>query len=172
MRLFIGLPLSPEGRKQAADYMTALRKAGVKGTFTRPENLHVTLAFLGEQENTEAAEAYITFLCRPDVCGENLEYLGYSVPIDGATDYMDPEAVSNPIAYPDEETLAKGVAFLNLPAETSQLMDSLWLKVKTSGGNKTLIIGIIGLAVVIAVCAIFIIRRKKKKARRKSLYTK
>ena len=123
-------------------------------------------------QNKDAAEAYINFLCRPDICGENLEYLGYSVPIDGATDYMDPEAAANPIAYPDKETLARGVAFLNLPAETSQLMDSLWLKVKTSGGNKTLIIGIIGLAVVIAVCAIFIIRRKKKKARRKSLYTK
>ena len=123
-------------------------------------------------QNKEAAEAYINFLCRPDICGENLEYLGYSVPIDGATDYMDPEAASNPVAYPDEETLARGKAFLNLPAETSQLMDSLWLKVKTSGGNKTLIIGIIGLVVVIAVCAFFIIRRNKKKAKRKSLYTK
>lgn len=57
MRLFIGLPLAPEGRRQAAEYMTVLRKAGVRGSFTRPENLHVTLAFLGEQENTEAAEA-------------------------------------------------------------------------------------------------------------------
>ena len=123
-------------------------------------------------QNKEAAEAYIDFLCRPEICGENLEYLGYSVPIDGATDYMDPEAVANPVAYPDEKTLSRGAAFLNLPAETSQLMDSLWLKVKTSGGNKTLIIGIIGLVVVIAVCAFFIIRRNKKKAKRKSLYTK
>ena len=123
-------------------------------------------------QNKDAAEAYINFLCRPDVCGENLEYLGYSVPIDGATDYMDPEAVANPIAYPDEETLARGKAFLNLPQETSQLMDSLWLKVKTSGSSKTLLIGIIGLVVVIAVCAFFIIRRNKKKAKRKSLYTK
>ena len=123
-------------------------------------------------QNKEAAEAYIDFLCRPEICGENLEYLGYSVPIDGATDYMDPEAVANPVAYPDDKTLSRGAAFLNLPAETSQLMDSLWLKVKTSGGNKTLIIGIIGLVVVIAVCAFFIIRRNKKKAKRKSLYTK
>ena len=123
-------------------------------------------------QNKDAAEAYINFLCRPDICGENLEYLGYSVPIDGATDYMDPEAVANPVAYPDEKTLSRGAAFLNLPSETSQLMDSLWLKVKTSGGNKTLIIGIVGLVVVIAVCAFFIIRRNKKKAKRKSLYTK
>ena len=57
MRLFVGLPLDEEGRKQAADYMTRLRRAGVKGSFTRPENLHVTLAFLGEQENADAARA-------------------------------------------------------------------------------------------------------------------
>ena len=123
-------------------------------------------------QNKEAAEAYINFLCRPDICGENLEYLGYSVPIEGATDYMDPEAVSNPVAYPDEGTLSRSVAFLALPAETSQLMDSLWLKVKTSGSGKALVIGAIGLVVVIAVCAFFIIRRNKKKAKRKSLYSK
>ena len=123
-------------------------------------------------QNKEAAETYINFLCRPDICGGNMEYLGYSVPIEGAIDYMDPEAAANPVAYPDDATLARGKAFLYLPAETSQLMDSLWLKVKTSGGNKTLIIGIIGLVVVIAVCAFFVIRRNKKKAKRKSLYTK
>ena len=123
-------------------------------------------------QNKDAAEAYINFLCRPDICGANLEYLGYSAPIEGATDYMDPEAAANPVAYPDDAILARGKAFLFLPAETSQLMDSLWLKVKTSGGNKTLVIGIIGLVVVIAVCAFFIIRRSKKKAKRKSLYTK
>ncbi len=123
-------------------------------------------------QNKDAAEAYINFLCRPDICGENMEYLGYSVPIEGATDYMDPEAAANPIAYPDEKTLERGYIYLNLPAETSQLMDSLWLKVKTSGANKTLLIGIIGLVVVIAVCAFFIIRKNKKKAKRKSLYTK
>ncbi len=101
-----------------------------------------------------------------------MDYLGYSVPIEGATDYMDPEMAANPVAYPDEATLARGRAFLHLPAETSQLMDKLWLKVKTSGSNNALIIGIIGLVVVIAVCAFFIIRRNKKKAKRKSLYTK
>ena len=123
-------------------------------------------------QNKEAAEAYINFLCRPDINGENLDYLGYSTPIDGATDYMDPEMASNPIAYPDDETLARGKAFLNLPAETSQLMDSLWLKVKTTGSSKPLIIGIVGLVVVIAVAAFFIIRKNKKKAKRKSLYSK
>jgi len=123
-------------------------------------------------QNKDAAEAYIDFLCRPDVCGENLEYLGYSVPIEGAVDYMDPEMTSNPVAYPDEATLTRGQAYLNLPAETSQQMDSLWLKVKTTGSSNTLIIGIIGLVLVIAIAAILIIRKNQKKAKRKSMYSK
>ena len=49
MRLFYALPLSDETRASLEDVMTALRRAGVRGNFTRPENLHITLHFLGEQ---------------------------------------------------------------------------------------------------------------------------
>ena len=82
----------------------------------------------------EAAEMYINFLCDPEVCAENMEYLGYSVPESAAKEYMDPESVANEVAYPDEETLARGEYYLYLDAETTQLMDSLWLEVKTEGG--------------------------------------
>ena len=82
----------------------------------------------------EAAEMYINFLCDPEVCAENMEYLGYSVPESAAKEYMDPESVANEVAYPDEETLARGEYYLYLDTETTQLMDSLWLEVKTEGG--------------------------------------
>ncbi len=55
MRLFIALPLPDSARRQVGDYIAALRAAGVRGSFTRPENLHLTLAFLGEQPDTAAA---------------------------------------------------------------------------------------------------------------------
>ena len=58
MRLFIALPLGKEAAEAVAAYQTVLRKAGVTGNFTRPDNLHLTLAFLGEQQGPEkAAEA-------------------------------------------------------------------------------------------------------------------
>jgi spermidine/putrescine transport system substrate-binding protein len=74
------------------------------------------------------------------------------------------------IAYPSDEVLARSENFLYLPAETNQLMDSLWLEVKTGGGsNTTLIVTAVVVAlVVVAVLVFFSLRKKKKKARRGS----
>jgi spermidine/putrescine transport system substrate-binding protein len=72
------------------------------------------------------------------------------------------------IAYPSEETLARSENFLYLPAETNQLMDSLWLEVKTGSSSNTLLIvaAVVVVVAVIAVLVIVSIRKKKKKARR------
>ncbi len=123
-------------------------------------------------EHQAEAEAYINFLCSPEISGENLDYLGYSSPIEGAKDYMDPEMAESEIAYPPESVLAHGAPFLALSTEATQQMDSLWLKVRTSGSSKTLLIGIIGLVVVVALAAILLLRRRARKARRKGRLAK
>ncbi len=112
--------------------------------------------------NKEGAEAYINFLCSPEISGQNLEYLGYSTPETEAKNYMDESVSTSEIAYPPEEVLARGQNFLYLDTETTQLMDSLWLEVKTEG-NRDLgpIIGI-GAAVVL-VAAFFIYRSARSK---------
>jgi spermidine/putrescine-binding periplasmic protein potD len=115
-------------------------------------------------QNKEAAEAYINFLCDPEISGENLDYLGYSTPVSEAKEYMDPDVAASPIAYPTEETLANGSAFINLSAETSQLTDSLWLQVKTQGGVDTYAI-VCMCAVVVLLTAYFIIHGARKKKR-------
>ena len=48
MRLFIAIKLSEEMISSLTDYENEMRAAGVKGNFTRPENIHITLAFIGE----------------------------------------------------------------------------------------------------------------------------
>lgn len=83
--------------------------------------------------NKAGAEAYINFLCSPEISGQNLDFLGYSTPESEAKAYMDPETVASEVAYPTEDTLARGESFLYLDAETTQQMDSLWLEVKTEG---------------------------------------
>ena len=115
----------------------------------------------------EAAEMYINFLCDPEICAQNLEYLGYSVPESEAKQYMDPESVESEVAYPDEETLSRGEAYYYLDAETTQLMDSLWLEVKTDGGMG---MGpVIGIAVVaLAIGGFLFYRMSKSKKRRHS----
>ena len=115
-------------------------------------------------QNKAAAEAYINFLCDPEISGENLDYLGYSTPIPEAKQYMDPDVVASEIAYPTEETLSNGRAFINLSAETSQLTDSLWLQVKTQGGVDTYAI-VCMCAVVVLLTAYFIIHGVRKKKR-------
>lgn len=115
-------------------------------------------------QNKAAAEAYINFLCDPEISGENLDYLGYSTPISEAKQYMDPDVAASEIAYPTEETLSNGRAFINLSAETSQLTDSLWLQVKTQGGVDTYAI-VCMCAVVVLLTAYFIIHGVRKKKR-------
>ena len=53
MRLFAALPLDEAGRKELWHYCRSLERLGVTGNFTRMENLHITLAFLGEQPDWE-----------------------------------------------------------------------------------------------------------------------
>lgn len=48
MRLFIALPTDEGTREALRDYQAVLRALGIRGSDTRPENLHITLAFLGE----------------------------------------------------------------------------------------------------------------------------
>ncbi|MBR7081296.1 MAG: ABC transporter substrate-binding protein [Oscillospiraceae bacterium] len=116
--------------------------------------------------NKENAEAYINFLCSPEISGQNLEYLGYSVPSEAAKEFMDPEVTESDIAYPDEETLSRGEAFINLSTEANQLMDSLWLEVKTEGGIE--LTPIIGISVCVLAAIVLLARRSIVTKRRKA----
>ena len=118
--------------------------------------------------NKEAAELFINFLCEPAICGENLEYLGYSAPLSAAKDFMDEEMTSSEIAYPSSEALALGQSFNALSVEGSQLMNELWLSVKTSDNvlGKYLIFTGIVVAAVIVLWIVMAIRKKRRIARR------
>ena len=123
-------------------------------------------------EHKSEAEAYINFLLDPAICGENLDYLGYSAPESAAKEYMDPYMSESSIAYPDEDTLARSEAFLYLPVETNQLMDSLWLQVKTGGSDATgmLIVFLAVAAVLLAVLLGYSLWKRRRKARRGKFY--
>lgn len=114
--------------------------------------------------NKAGAEAFINFLCKPEVCGQNLEYLGYSAPISAAKEFMDPEVANSEISYPTESVLASSESFNALPTQTSQAMDSLWLSVKTSGSDTTayLIAGIVMVGLAVSLTAFYKLRRRKR----------
>ena len=60
MRLFIAIKLSPEIKDTLTATQKYMRKQGVRGNYAPEENLHITLAFIGEYPN-------------PDVVSEALE---------------------------------------------------------------------------------------------------
>ena len=51
MRLFVAILLSPEMQKALVACMHDLKKQGVEGNYVPAENLHMTLAFIGEYDD-------------------------------------------------------------------------------------------------------------------------
>ena len=80
----------------------------------------------------EAAELFINFLCEPEIAAANMDWICYGTPLSAAKEFMDPETISDPVTYPDEEALANGSSFAYLPEETSRYMESLFMDVRNS----------------------------------------
>ncbi|MGB4610879.1 MAG: RNA 2',3'-cyclic phosphodiesterase [Saccharofermentanales bacterium] len=57
MRLFIAINFNTEIRSRLVKLCEELRNDSTKGRFSLPENLHLTLAFLGECDEKQAAAA-------------------------------------------------------------------------------------------------------------------
>ncbi len=117
----------------------------------------------GAQHEKEA-EAYINFLCDPEIAAANMDYIGYSTPEAAAKKLLPEETVNNPIFYPDQSILDQSETFVNLPQDTNMLIDTLWAEVKMGGPGQT--------ATLVAVLAAFllvyigIVIYKKIKAKR------
>ncbi len=57
MRLFTAITFDAPSKDRLSRHMAALKKAGAAGNFTRHDNLHLTLAFIGETDRVEDAKA-------------------------------------------------------------------------------------------------------------------
>ncbi len=108
------------------------------------------------------AEAYINFLCDPEISYENCSYIGYSTPETAAKEMMDPEITENEMYYPSEETIANTEVFINLSDTTNQLLDSLWAEVKMGGpGQVGELIAILVLFLGLYIGVVVYKRRKR-----------
>ena len=54
MRLFIAITLSDAMKDALIDVQNTMYEHGVRGNYTKEENLHLTLAFIGEYPDPEA----------------------------------------------------------------------------------------------------------------------
>ncbi len=53
MRLFIAINFDEDAIAEIESFQKDLKDAGIEGNFTRPENLHLTVAFIGEYGNPD-----------------------------------------------------------------------------------------------------------------------
>ena len=56
MRIFVAIPLNAEMKTAVTAAMHELKKAGVKGNYVPAQNLHLTLAFIGEWDDGPAVK--------------------------------------------------------------------------------------------------------------------
>lgn len=155
----------------AGDYLLMAEENEDLAFLAPPEgfNLFVdALCIPSSCQHKEEAELFINFLCDPEINGQNLEYLGYSTPISSAKDYMDEEVAENEISYPSDEVLEDGMAYKALSDEGNQLMNELWLSVKTDDNQLAVYLWVtcVAIAIVVAIWIILKVRKSRRIARR------
>ena len=127
----------------------------------------------------DLAQAYINFMCRPDIAFANAEYTYYASPLD--LDYIEADGEyaedlaeyrecmteihedAIEILYGDMTTSVPSSAYLNLSDEKLTLLNDLWeeLKVESSIGRGIYVICAVILAGLAALAVYHIVRKKR-----------
>ena len=115
-------------------------------------------------QNKKGAEAFINFMLEPEIALANAEYIYYATPNKAVLENENYSLVDSEAVYP--ETVV-GQAFHNLPTDTLQYMNNLWMKVKGENNTQGLYAGFFS---VIILVVIIIIANIIKKAKMKKYY--
>lgn len=94
------------------------------------------MVVLKSSKNKEAAEKFINFMLEPDIAKANIEFIGYSTPLDNVRNMLDDEIKNSHVSYPPDEILGKCDTFINLPTETNVYMQEGWIDVKAYGEDN------------------------------------
>lgn len=163
------------GPYYAGDYLLMLEENEDLGFCVPEEGFNIFVDAIcipkGCQHKKEA-ETFINFLCEPEICGPNQEWIGYASPFSESKKYMDEDLVESEIVYPPDSLLEQGETFRSLSEEGMQKMNALWLSVKTDENvlGKYLIFTIAVLVVVIVLIVIFKVRKMRSIKRRGTYY--
>ena len=114
-------------------------------------------------QHKAAAEAYINFLCDPEIAAANVDYIGYSTPESAAKALLPGGVQKNPIYYPPQEILEKAETFATLPDDTNLLLDTLWAEVKMGGPGQTVTLIAILAGFLLLYIAVVLYKRHKRR---------
>lgn len=109
------------------------------------------------------AELFINFMLEKDIAKANVEYLGYSTPMQDVYDELDDEIKNDGISYPDEALLAKCDTFINLPDEINTYIQERWVDILASGQSSLWeMIFLISVILVLGIFIIVYLQRRKR----------
>ena len=111
-------------------------------------------------QNKKGAEAFINFMMEPEIALANAEYIYYATPNRAVLENEDYSLIDSEAVYP--EGLENTQSFHNLPVDTLQYMNSLWMKVKGENDAQGLYVAFFSvIAVVVAIIIAHIFKKKK-----------
>ena len=83
-------------------------------------------------KHKEAAEAFINFLCRPDIALMNFDYIGYSTPNTEVRDMLEDEDLkNNETAFPGKDITSRCETFKYLGLKMDDIYYSKWKDLKS-----------------------------------------
>ena len=83
-------------------------------------------------KHKENAEAFINFLCRPDIAKMNFDYITYSTPNTAARELIEDPAIRNSkIVFPDASELERCETFQFLGDKNDAIYNKLWREIKS-----------------------------------------
>lgn len=122
------------GAYYAGDYLT-MHDENPNLKFCIPKegsNVFVdAMCVLKNAENKDNAEAFINFMSGTEQSMANSEYIGYTSPNKEVEDLIDLDEFTRSVMYPDDATLAKCESYINLPQDTLDYYDEMWVKLKS-----------------------------------------
>lgn len=83
-------------------------------------------------KHKENAEAFINFVCKPEIAKMNFDFITYSIPNEGGRALIeDPKLRDSKIAFPDSEELERCETFQFLGDDQDAIYNEMWREVKS-----------------------------------------
>ena len=87
-------------------------------------------------KNKENAEAFINYMCQPEIAKMNFDYITYSIPNSAGQALIEEEELRNsPIAFPPLSSLSNCETLQYIGEENESLYNQLWREVKSASGS-------------------------------------
>ncbi len=92
-----------------------------------------TWVMLADAPHPEASYAWLNFIQRPEIQGEETNYNLYATPNDAAKEYVKPEILNDPAIFPPDEAVAKLEGQQDTSSSTQR--NDIWEEFKSKVGG-------------------------------------